>query len=216
MATTYDTAAFDQGTDVVLRFFTTEQAKALVAYRGDEAIQSRIEELAAKSTEGELTEQERAEYEGYVRANKFIALLQLKAQAVGSVIIGMDAATRNLVRQRAGNRCEYCGLAQEQSPLASLHIEHIVPVKHGGTDDAENLAAACIDCNLHKGSNIAGYDPQTGAITQLFHPRRHKWDEHFRREGAIIVGLTAVGRTTVEVLRMNCEEQVQLRMVSGG
>jgi hypothetical protein len=80
MATTFDTAAFDRGTDGLLRFFTTEQAKALVDYRGDEAIQNRIEELARKNTEGDLTDQERAEYEGYVKANKFIAILRAKAR----------------------------------------------------------------------------------------------------------------------------------------
>jgi hypothetical protein len=80
MATTFDPAAFDRGTDVILQFFTSEQATALAAYRGDESIQARIEELARKSTEGELTDQERAEYEGYVRANKFIATLQAKAR----------------------------------------------------------------------------------------------------------------------------------------
>jgi hypothetical protein len=52
----------------------------------------------------------------------------------------VDAATRILVRNRAKDRCEYCGLLQEQSPLASLHVEHIRPVKHGGGDDDENLA----------------------------------------------------------------------------
>jgi hypothetical protein len=75
MSMTFATAAFDRGTDVLLRFFTAEQAEALAAYRGDEAIQNRIEELARKSTEGELTDQERAEYEGYVKANKFVAIL---------------------------------------------------------------------------------------------------------------------------------------------
>lgn len=80
MATTFDTAAFERGTDAILKFFTREQAESLVAYRGDEAIQAKIEELARKGTEGELTDQERAEYEGYVKANKFIATLQAKAR----------------------------------------------------------------------------------------------------------------------------------------
>ena len=80
MSTAFDTVAFDRGTDPILGFFNVEQARALVAYRGDQAIRARIEELADKSTEGELTEQERAEYEGYVQANKFIAILQSKAQ----------------------------------------------------------------------------------------------------------------------------------------
>lgn len=81
MATsTFDTRAFDRATDGLLQFFTTQQAEALVHYRGDAALQARIEELADRNTEGMLTEQERAEYEGYVRANKFIATLQAKAR----------------------------------------------------------------------------------------------------------------------------------------
>jgi len=128
----------------------------------------------------------------------------------------MDAVTRHHVRRRADNRCEYCGLRQDESPLAALHIEHILPKKHGGTDDLENLALACIDCNLHKGSNVAGYDPETGRLTELFSPRHHRWNDHFNWRGASIVGTTAIGRTTVEVLRLNAEERVQLRMASRG
>jgi hypothetical protein len=126
----------------------------------------------------------------------------------------MDAAVRNYVRQRAENRCEYCGLTQEQSPLASLHIEHIISKKHKGGDDSENLALACIDCNLHKGSNIAGIDPLTGQLTELFHPRKQQWSDHFVQDGLFIIGKTAIGRTTIEVLNMNSEEQIQLRLFS--
>lgn len=79
-ATTFDTEAFDRATDGLLQFFTRQQAESLIRYRGDEALQSRIEELAAKNTEGELSEAERSEYEGYVRANKFVATLQAKAR----------------------------------------------------------------------------------------------------------------------------------------
>lgn len=68
----------------------------------------------------------------------------------------MNAETRRRVRERAGDRCEYCGLSQEDSPLAALHVEHIIPRAHGGTDDFQNLALACIDCNLHKGPNLTG------------------------------------------------------------
>jgi hypothetical protein len=126
----------------------------------------------------------------------------------------MDEATRNRLRRRAGRRCEYCGFHQDQSPLAALHIEHIIPKKHGGTDNPDNLALACIDCNLHKGSNVAGYDPASGVLTELFHPRRHIWSEHFERQGRLVVGKTPIGRATVEVLRVNSEEQLQLRAAS--
>jgi hypothetical protein len=111
-------------------------------------------------------------------------------------------------------RCESCGLRQDQSPLAALHIEHIVPKKHGGTDDPDNLALACVDCNLHKGSNVAGYDPRSGELTELFHPRHHVWSDHFERVGVFIAGKTPIGRATVEVLQLNSEEQLQLRVVS--
>lgn len=70
----------------------------------------------------------------------------------------MDAATVQLVRQRAGNRCEYCLLPQEFSGLR-FHVEHIVARQHRGTDDADNLALACPECNCHKGTNLSGVDP---------------------------------------------------------
>ena len=124
----------------------------------------------------------------------------------------MDATTRNRVRQRAGCRCEYCGLHEDQSPLAALHVEHVIPRKHNGSDDLDNLALACIDCNLHKGTNIAGYDPATGQMTGLFHPRRMAWSEHFEWQGVLIAGKTAIGRTTVDVLQMNADERLQLRV----
>ena len=123
----------------------------------------------------------------------------------------MNESTKAFVRERAGNRCEYCRLHQDDSPLAVLHIEHIIPKKHGGTDDTDNLALACIDCNLHKGSNLTGIDPETDEITELFHPRRHEWEEHFEWQGIFVVGLTAIGRTTVRVFNMNSDDQLSFR-----
>ena len=123
----------------------------------------------------------------------------------------ISESKKALVRARAGNRCEYCHLHQDQSPLAVLHIEHIIPKKHGGSDDLENFALACIDCNLHKGPNLTGIDPETDEITELFHPRNHLWADHFQWEGIYIVGRTSIGRTSVRVLNMNSEDQLALR-----
>lgn len=125
----------------------------------------------------------------------------------------MEAATRARVRERAGDRCEYCRLHQDDSPLAVLHVEHIIPKVHGGSDDLENLALACIDCNLHKGTNLAGLDPETQQVTRLFHPRQQQWNEHFEWQGIRIVGKTDIGRTTVRVLHMNSADQLALRSV---
>lgn len=123
----------------------------------------------------------------------------------------IGARTRAQVRERAQNTCEYCHLHQDDSPLAALHIEHIVPKIHGGTDNPDNLALACIDCNLHKGTNLTGIDPQTNEVTELFHPRQQNWEDHFERRGIHLIGKTAVGRTTVRVLSMNSEDQIALR-----
>jgi uncharacterized protein YnzC (UPF0291/DUF896 family) len=64
----------------VLRIVLPEKAEAILRFRAAPELQARIEELAGKSTEGQLTETEKAEYAGYVRANKFIAILQRQAR----------------------------------------------------------------------------------------------------------------------------------------
>jgi hypothetical protein len=76
----WDADAFDRGTDPVLRIFSPEQARQLVDYQGDDQLRQRIDELADKSCAGALSPSERAEYEGYVRANKFVATLQAQAR----------------------------------------------------------------------------------------------------------------------------------------
>src|SRR5215475_192989 len=122
----------------------------------------------------------------------------------------MDTATRDLVRRRADERCEYCQLRQEHSELR-YHVEHIIAKQHGGSDDPDNLALACHRCNLHKGTNLAGIDPETGQVTPIFHPRRNQWSDHFRFEGARIDGISAAGRATVHVLNMNDARRLELR-----
>ena len=122
----------------------------------------------------------------------------------------MDATLRQLARQRAAGRCEYCGLRQEQEPL-SFHVEHITPRQHRGKDTTENLALACHHCNLHKGTNLSGIDPQTGELTRLFHPRLDDWNEHFTQHGGEVTGKSAIGRTTVILLRMNEDGRRELR-----
>jgi hypothetical protein len=82
MATAPETTAFDRGVSPLLRAVLLDRAETVLAFRPDKALQARIEELAAKSTEGDLTDEERAELEGYSRANKFIAILQRQAKRI--------------------------------------------------------------------------------------------------------------------------------------
>jgi hypothetical protein len=116
--------------------------------------------------------------------------------------------------ERAGHRCEYCRLSVEDSPLAALQVEHIIPRKHGGDDSPSNLACACIACNLCKGSDLTGVDPATGAVTRLYDLRQQSWEQHFRCDGIYIRDVTDVGRTTVRVLRMNSEDRLLVRVAS--
>lgn len=130
----------------------------------------------------------------------------------------IGAATRRLVRDRAGNRCEYCLTRQDDEPFVTYQVEHVTAVQHGGTDADDNLALACSHCNLHKGPNLTGIDPDTGEVEPLFHPRRLHWDEHFEFIGALIAGKTSCGRATVRVLAINAEARLDLRreVQSGG
>jgi hypothetical protein len=94
-----------------------------------------------------------------------------------------------------------------------FEVEHIIPEVRGGADEDSNWALACRSCNLHKGAHIDAPDPETGTILPLFHPRRHRWPEHFRADTAsgTIAGMTPVGRATVSRLRMNVPHQLAAR-----
>ncbi len=109
---------------------------------------------------------------------------------------------RRLVTERAGDRCEYCGLAQAGQE-ATFHVDHILPIKAGGPTVAENLALACVSCSLRKSARETAVDPESGAETPLFNPRQDVWGDHFQWNDEVIVGRTATGRATVEALRVN-------------
>jgi hypothetical protein len=115
-----------------------------------------------------------------------------------------------LARERSGGICEYCHLPQEWH-AQTFEVDHILSRQHGGEDVPENVALACFQCNRQKGPNIAGIDPDTHRVTRLYHPRKDRWEAHFRLESALIVGTTAVGRTTARLLLFNHADYVELR-----
>jgi len=80
MEMTPEMAAFERGVRPVLEIVLPEKAEAVLNLSPDPELQARIEQLAGKSTEGQLTEAERAEYKGYVRADKFLAILRRHAR----------------------------------------------------------------------------------------------------------------------------------------
>lgn len=130
----------------------------------------------------------------------------------------MNRTIRALVRSRAERRCEYCRLHESDQPLFPFHVEHVIARKHHGDNAPDNLAWSCHECNLGKSSNLSGRDLETGRVVALFHPRRQRWKRHFTWDGAALVGLTACGRVTVDVLNVNAPHRVELRelLIDGG
>ena len=116
------------------------------------------------------------------------------------------------VAERAGHRCEYCH-APEAIFNLPFEVEHIVPTSQDGPDDESNQALACRACNLYKSDQQSGVDQTTQEVVRLFHPRRDRWEEHFRvePEDGVIQGLTPVGRVTIACLRMNRDVQLEAR-----
>ncbi len=122
----------------------------------------------------------------------------------------IPALLRQLVSQRASGSCEYCSIHQTFS-IYTHEVDHVIALKHGGESTEDNLVIACLPCNRHKVSDLTSIDPLTGVVTPLFNPRTQIWLEHFQLEGGFILGLTAMGRTTVFLLQMNETSRFQLR-----
>ena len=116
--------------------------------------------------------------------------------------------------ERALACCEYCR-SQARFATQSFSVEHIKPRSQDGSTTSANLALACQGCNGHKHTKTEGRDPVTGATVPLYHPRQQRWHHHFRWSGdfTMIVGLTPVGRATVEALQLNREGLMNLREV---
>jgi hypothetical protein len=110
---------------------------------------------------------------------------------------------REQVLARDAGRGAWCRLLQ-LGQGATFHVDHVRPRSKGGATVLENLALQCPSCSLHKADKIEARDPVTGEIVRLFDPLDDAWIDHFKLEDdGTCVGLTAIGRATVEGLEMN-------------
>ena len=73
-------AVLEEMLEPLSRCFGLETARALARFQVNERAQARVEELAQKCDEGQLTPDERDEYEAYVQASTVIGILQAKAR----------------------------------------------------------------------------------------------------------------------------------------
>ena len=117
----------------------------------------------------------------------------------------ISARLREQVIANAGGRCAYCQSRQDLMGV-TFEVDHIVPESAGGPTSLENLCR-------HKARRLTAQDPVSGNVVPLFHPLKQAWTEHFAwsSDGTEVIGLTSVGRATIEALRMNRPIIVQLR-----
>lgn len=125
-----------------------------------------------------------------------------------------SADLKRLVITRARGCFEYC-LSLRSFSASPFVIEHIIPESEGGPTEDANLCLACSGCNGHKHAATVGWDLVTEKEHRLYRPRSDVWKDHFAwsPDRSAIIGLTAIGRATVNRLRLNREELVNLRKV---
>lgn len=72
--------AFHRGTEPLFDILTPDQLRKLSELQGEPSLAERVQELAEKANEGELSDSEAAEYEAYIEANDLLAILQAEAR----------------------------------------------------------------------------------------------------------------------------------------
>lgn len=114
---------------------------------------------------------------------------------------------RKEVAERAKFACEYC-LLHEEDGFHTFHVDHIIPLKHGGPTLIENLSFTCPICNRNKGADIATVFYPSRIIIRLFDPRNDDWLNHFEIVGAAIKSKTKIGEATIKILGFNQSERL--------
>ena len=111
---------------------------------------------------------------------------------------------KRAVQKRAKERCEYCQ-SWRWNAIHTFNIDHLIPLDKGGKSELNNLALSCGGCNSAKSNKITATDPLTKEEVPLYNPRRHNWNDHFvwSDDFLDIIGLTPIGRASVELLRLN-------------
>ena len=116
----------------------------------------------------------------------------------------LSAELRKRLLAADDQRCAYCHTS-EANTGQPMTIDHVVAEARGGRTTFDNLCFACRRCNEFKGDAVIGRDLLSDDAVPLFHPRLHRWSEHFAWDasGTRLIGLTAIGRATILALNMN-------------
>jgi hypothetical protein len=117
---------------------------------------------------------------------------------------------REAVRRRANFPCECCH-TNERWQYVRFTVDHIIP---NDNDSIENLGLACFHCNRRKSDKTEVFDELTNKTVALFNPRTDIWKEHFEwsEDKILIIPKTKIGRVTVDLLELNRERILQIRL----
>lgn len=121
----------------------------------------------------------------------------------------ISADIRRCVRQRAQNRCEYCGIHEDDTEFG-CEVDHITSEKHLGRSNLDNLALACFFCNRNKGSDLDSIRAIDDlALVRFFNPRTDSWFEHFEIDSQCrLLSRTDIGQVTARILGFNAENRL--------
>ena len=124
----------------------------------------------------------------------------------------ISAVLKAKIRRKFYDACAYCH-SPENLMGVIFEIDHIIPLVEGGKTHEENLCLCCPTCNRYKATHVAAIDQLTNKLYALFHPVSEKWDDHFywSNDATILIGKTAIGRATIELLKINRPILVDLR-----
>jgi hypothetical protein len=126
--------------------------------------------------------------------------------------IYIPVAIQRAILELSHDYCEYCILPSNFS-TDYFHHEHIIPLFLDGKTELQNIARSCGICNNNKSDKIEHFDPLTQLKVRLFHPRQDTWVDHFHwnKDDLYIVGITPIGRATIDLLKLNRTNAVNLR-----
>ncbi|MCU0468054.1 MAG: HNH endonuclease [Arcicella sp.] len=119
---------------------------------------------------------------------------------------------KQFIIERSKGYCEYCQCPSDFS-TELFSIEHIIPRSKNGSDELDNLAYACIGCNIYKSDKTEFVDVVSQSLSNLYNPRTMNWADHFvwDESSTVILGKTAIGRATIEALKLNRRPVKNLR-----
>lgn len=94
--------------------------------------------------------------------------------------MALSKRVRFEILKRDDHACHYCGAT---APDVVLHVDHVVPVALGGSDNPDNLVTACQGCNAGKASTSP-----TEIVVEQVSESNLRWAEAIKKAAEEMAG----------------------------